>query len=287
MRRSLVVTLFLLVSLPCWATMEDALSDFKKGNYGAAIQQLNTLGDAGNVPAQIMLGALYNKGGAVEPNDKMAAVWFEKAANQGNAEAQYQLGNLYENSQLSKDYKTAANWYQKAAQQGSAKAQARLGIFYAEGMGVNKNANEAILWSGKAALQGNADAQYWFGLNYLQGKHAIKDAQIAMGWLTKAAAQGHSDALLLMARAYQRGEGTPKDAVLAYALNKLALTNNTSSTATQQRDDLADALSSQQREASNKLAIELQKPKNFSAALNAYITKAHQAPFRFFDRPEK
>ncbi len=287
MRKHLIATLFLLASLPAGATMDDALSDFKKGNYGAAIKELNALGDAGNMPAQIMLGALYNKGGAVERNDKIAAVWFEKAANQGNAEAQYQLGNLYENSQLAKDYKLAANWYQKAAQQGSAKAQARLGVFYSHGLGVVQNPNEAILWSGKAALQGNADAQYWFGLNYMQGKRAPKDAQIAMGWLSKAAAQGHADALLLMARAYQHSEGTPKDAVLAYALNKLALANKTSSTATQQRDDLADELSSEQLEASNKLAAELQKPKNFSAALNAYITKSHQAPFRFFDRPEK
>jgi TPR repeat protein len=287
MRKHLVATLFLLASLPTLASMEDARSDFKKGNYGAAIKELNTLGDAGNVSAQIMLGALYNKGGAVERNDKMAAAWFEKAANQGNAEAQYQLGNLHENSQLSKDYKAAANWYHKAAQQGSAKAQARLGVFYSQGLGVAQNPNEAILWSGKAALQGNADAQYWFGLGYMQGKRAPKDAQIAMGWLSKAAAQGHSDALLLMARTYQRGEGTPKDLVLAYALNKLALTNKASSTATQQRDDLADDLSSEQLEASNKLATELQKPKNFSSALNAYITKSHQAPFRFFDRPDK
>jgi TPR repeat protein len=287
MRKHLVASLFLLASLPTLAGMEEALSDFKKGNYGAAVKELNTLGDAGNVPAQIMLGALYNKGGAVPRNDKIAATWFEKAANQGNAEAQYQLGNLYENSQLPKDYKAAANWYHKAAQQGSAKAQARLGIFYSHGLGVVQNPNEATLWSGKAALQGNADAQYWIGVGYLQAKDASKNTQLAMGWLSKAAAQGHADALLLMAKAYQYGEGTPKDKLLAYALNKLALASKTSSTATQQRDDLADELSSEQLEASNKLAAELQKPKNFSAALNTYITKSHQAPFRFFDRPEK
>ncbi len=287
MRKQLIATLFLIASMPSWATMEEALSDYKKGNYGAAIKELNRLGDAGNMSAQIMLGALYNKGGAVELNDKMAANWFEKAANQGNAEAQFQLGNLYENSQLPKDYRLAASWYQKAAQQGSAKAQARLGVFYSLGLGVTQDPNEAILWSGKAALQGNADAQYWFGLGYMQGKRAPKDAQIAMGWLSKAAAQGHTDALLLMARAYQRGDGTPKDAVLAYALNKLALANKASSSATQQRDDLTEALNPQQLEVSNKLASELQKPKNFSVALNAYIDKYHQAPFRFFDRPEK
>lgn len=287
MRKNLVATFLLLASLPALASMDDALSDFKKGNYGAAIKELNSLGDAGNVSAQIMLGALYNKGGAIPRNDKMAATWFEKAANQGNAEAQYQLGNLYENSQLAKDYKTAASWYHKAAQQGSAKAQARLGVFYAHGLGVPQNPNEATLWSGKAALQGNADAQYWFGLGYMQGRRAPKDPQVAMGWLSKAAAQGHNDALLLMAKAYQYGDGTPKDAVLAYALNKLALVNKTSAAATQQRDDLEDELSPEQLETSNKLASELQKPNNFSAALHAYIDKAHQAPFRFFDRSDK
>jgi|GEM_PF-683324 len=287
MRKHLVASLFLLASLPALATMEAALSDFKKGNYGAAIKELNTLGDAGNVPAQIMLGALYSKGGAVPRDDKMAAAWFEKAANQGNAEAQYQLGNLYENSQLPKDYKAAANWYLKSAQQGSAKAQARLGMFYSNGLGVAQNPNEAILWSGKAALQGNADAQYWFGLGYMQGKRAPKNAQLAMGWLSKAAAQNHTDALLLMARAYQRGEGTPKDAVLAYALNTLALANKVSPTATQRNEDLTGQLSQQQLETANKLAAELRKPKNFSNALNTYITKFHQPPFRFFERPEK
>ena len=289
MRKHLAATLFLLASLPALASMEAALSDFKKGNYGAAIKELNSLGDAGNMSAQIMLGALYNKGGAVERNDKMAASWFEKAANQGNAEAQYQLGHLYENSQLPKDYKLAANWYHKAAQQGSVKAQARLGVFYGEGMGVSKNTNEALLWSGKAALQGNVDAQFWLGLLYKLGDSIPQNDTLARGWLTKAAAQSHPNALLLLAGMYNEGEGGPKDPILAYALNKLAIGYNTDmmQNAIDLREDLVDQLTLGQLDTSNKLATELQKPNNFSYALNAYIAKAHQAPFRFFDRPEK
>lgn len=285
----LIATLSLILSLPAWATMESALSDFKKGNYGAAIKELHTLGDAGNMPAQIMLGALYSKGGAVERNDKLAAAWFEKAANHGNAEAQYQLGNLYENSQLPKDYKVAAAWYHKAAQQGSAKAQARLGVFYTEGMGVNKNTNEALLWSGKAALQGNLEAQLWLGLLYKLGTNVPQNDTLARGWLTKAAAQGHPNALLLLAGMYNKGEGGPKDPILAHALNKLAIAHNTDRMrdAVTMREELVDQLTLMQLDTSNKLATELQKPNNFSAALNAYIAKAHQAPFRFFDRPEK
>ena len=112
---------------------------------------------------------------------------------------------------------------------------------------------------------------------------------LARGWLTKAAAQGHPNALLLLAGMYKEGEGGPKDPILAHALNKLAITNNTDKMrkAIKMREDLADTLTSGQLDTSNKLAIELQKPKNFSSALNAYIAKAHQAPFRFFERPEK
>ena len=289
MRKQLVVAIFLLASLPAVASMEEALRAFKKGDQAAAVKELSTLGDAGNMSAQIMLGALYSKGGAVARNDKLAALWFERAANQGNAEAQYQLGNLYENSQLPKDYKAAANWYQKAAQQGSAKAQARLGVFYAEGMGVNKNTNEALLWSGKAALQGNLEAQFWLGLLYKLGDAIPQNDTLARGWLTKAAAQGHPNALLLLAEMYKEGEGGPKDPILAHALNKLAIANNTDMmrNAIKMREDLVEQLSLGQLDTSNKLATELQKPKNFSSALNAYITKAHQAPFRFFDRPNK
>lgn len=289
MRKHLVATFFLVVSLPALASMEAALSDFKQGNYGAAIKALNSLGDAGDMKAQIMLGALYNKGGVVARNDQQSAFWFEKAASQGNVEAQYQLGSLFEDSQLPRDYETAASWYKKAAQHGSAKAQARLGVFYSHGMGVVKNANDAILWTGKAALQGNADAQYWLGVGYVQGKTLPKNSQLGLGWLNKAAAQGHADALLLIATAYQRGEGTPKDSVLAYALNSLALARNTTNllSARSQRDELAALLSADQLAASKQLAAELQAPNNFTSAFNAYIAKAHQAPFRFFDRPEK
>ena len=47
-----------------------------------------------------------------------------KAAEQGDAKAQYQLGIIYSNSQgVIQDPKQAALWYQKAAEQGYNKAQ--------------------------------------------------------------------------------------------------------------------------------------------------------------------
>ncbi|RYY73743.1 MAG: sel1 repeat family protein [Gammaproteobacteria bacterium] len=289
MRNYLAVLILLLSSLPTFASMEEALDAYKKGNYGAAIQELNRLGEAGDVFAQIMLGALYNKGGAVVHDDKIAASWFEKAANQENTEAQYQLGYLYENSDLPKDYATAASWYHKAAQRGSAKAQFRLGVFYSGGLGVTKNMNESILWLGKAALQENTDAQFMLGLMYYLGKTVPKNKELAKGWLTKAASQNHSDALLLLAGMYKKGEAGPKDPILAYSLSSLAVVNRIElkKEADEMRDDLISELTPEQIVNGDKLAAELQKPDNFSQALNTYIIKAHRAPFRFFERPDK
>ena len=47
-----------------------------------------------------------------------AAVWYRKAADRGNADAQDNLGWLYENGEgVAKDLKQARDWFQKAAAQ--------------------------------------------------------------------------------------------------------------------------------------------------------------------------
>jgi TPR repeat protein len=56
-------------------------------------------------------------------------------------------------------------WYQKAADQGDAKAQSNLGVMYNFGEGVLKDYKQAVYWYQKAADQGYAGAQYDLGLS--------------------------------------------------------------------------------------------------------------------------
>jgi TPR repeat protein len=42
------------------------------------------------------LATLYAEGRGVEKNSKQAAVWYRKAADQGDPRAQYDLGVMYE-----------------------------------------------------------------------------------------------------------------------------------------------------------------------------------------------
>ena len=81
-------------------------------------------------------------------------------ANQGDAEAQYELALMYAKGRgVPQDFTKAAGWYRKAAEQGDAKAQHNLGCCYELGKGVRKNLTKAVAWFRKAAEQGYADAE--------------------------------------------------------------------------------------------------------------------------------
>jgi len=56
------------------------------------------------------------------------------------------------------DYAEAIQWYRKAAEQGHANGQCNLGVMYANGRGVMQDYAEAIQWYRKAAEQGVVNA---------------------------------------------------------------------------------------------------------------------------------
>src|ERR1700689_1592024 len=68
------------------------------------------------------------------------------------------------------DYVAAANWYLKAAEQGYAEAQYHLGQMFAIGQGIPHNDAEAAKWYRKAAEQGIPLAQHNLGTMYVFGQ---------------------------------------------------------------------------------------------------------------------
>ena len=59
---------------------------------------------------------------------------------------------------MAKDDSTAVKWSHKAAEQGIANAQCNLGIMYAAGRGVSQDFSEALRWLRKAEAQGDTGA---------------------------------------------------------------------------------------------------------------------------------
>ena len=79
-----------------------------------------------------------------------------KAADQGDASAQFSLGLRYANGEgVAKDSAEAVKWYRKAAEQGNASAQGNLGAMYSNGEGVAKDSVEGLAWSNIAAASGD------------------------------------------------------------------------------------------------------------------------------------
>jgi TPR repeat protein len=81
--------------------------------------------------------------------------WYLKAAQQGLASAQFNLGNMYNNGHgVTQDYAEAVKWYRKAAEQGDAAAQNTLGNMYQKGQGVVQDYIQAHKWLNLAAARG-------------------------------------------------------------------------------------------------------------------------------------
>jgi TPR repeat protein len=134
----------------------------------------------------VILTGLIGSGGSVWADDfdkgyvaykagdyAEAAKWFRKAAEQGDADARYILGNMYYFGEgVTQDYAEAVKWYRKAAEQGDADAQVNLGNRYFNGEGVLQDTIAAHMWFNIAAIKGN--------------KGAVKNRDIAAGKLSSS-----------------------------------------------------------------------------------------------------
>ena len=96
----------------------------KKGDDAEAVRLWRRAAEKGNASAQYNLGWAHANGRGVAQNDVEAVRWFRLAAEQDHVLAQYNLAWMYENGRgVAKDLDEAIRWYRKAAENGDEKAQ--------------------------------------------------------------------------------------------------------------------------------------------------------------------
>ena len=90
-----------------------------KENYEKTFTSCKEEAEQGNADAQYNLALMYDNGDGTEPDKQKAFYWYTKAAEQGYPKAQYNLAYLYyQGDGIKQDKQKAFYWYTKAAEQG-------------------------------------------------------------------------------------------------------------------------------------------------------------------------
>ncbi len=185
-------------------------------SFSQSTQDLIYAAEQGDAEAQFNLGNMYRKGEGVPQSDQEAVKWYRLSAEQGDAIA-YDSGEGVPQSD-----QEAVKWYRLSAEQGDAEAQFNLGVMYANGEGVPQSDQEAVKWYRLSAEQGIAWAQYNLGNMYRKGEGVPQSYQEAVKWYRLSAEQGIAEAQYNLGSMYAEGAGVPQsnqEAVKWYRLS--------------------------------------------------------------------
>lgn len=185
----------------------------------------------------LLLGIIFALSCAAQKTAQASNQALLRAAESGDAKAEFQLGRAYEDGNgVPHDDDRAAEWFRKAADQGNPDAQNSLGLMYTEGRGVERNRDEAVLWYKKAASHGLAEAMYHVAISYYNGEGAEGNLGLAYTWLMAAQKAGDPQAgqalkdiggqlanradrsKFDLAELYEKGKELPQDLPAALAL---------------------------------------------------------------------
>jgi TPR repeat protein len=151
-----VLLLTLLVGTPASsADFQTGLTAYESGNFATALREWTPLAEQGNARAQYNLGLMYENGYGVPKNYKTAMKWYRLAVDQGNTPV-LRLAGVHLNQLLLKVL-VLRKWT-PLAEQGDADAQYNLGMSYRDGQGVLQDYKAAVRWFRLAAEQGLAAA---------------------------------------------------------------------------------------------------------------------------------
>ena len=119
--------------------------------------------------------------------------FIQKRAEQGDAEAQFQLGMLYQTGRgVKQSYVEACNWLWKAVDQKHPGAMAHLGWNYHLGQGVPKSDETALSLIEESASLGDSYGMQSLGEAYMHGYGVPQSDEKAIYWLKKCVDHGGS-----------------------------------------------------------------------------------------------
>jgi len=177
---------------------------------------LKSEGNSGDAASLCSLARLYEGNELTKKDFPRSRYWFKKAADAGDAIAQYRVGDMYNsrtNSSPQPNYKECVRYYRLASDQGVADATHNLGCLYLgqhEGF-TYVNIEEGIRLIIKAADQGLSKSMCLMGVWLYQGHKLPRSLREAALMFTFAAYKGEKQAMYLISGCYLRGHGVKQN----------------------------------------------------------------------------
>lgn len=156
---------------------------FKAGKFKQARLIWEMTARLGDGASQYMLAHMHRNGLGGDADKRSSYRWYVRAAGNGVAAAQYQLGEVF--FRLGNIRKTLW-WWSQSAKAGYVPAQCNLGMIHLFGYGVKKRPELASTWLLRAANHGSARAQFYVGVMYLSGDGVATNVDAAKLWLAKS-----------------------------------------------------------------------------------------------------
>jgi len=181
---------------------EVGLAAFRADDFRTAVYHLLPLAIQGDMNAQHLMAEAYRWGNGVEQNPIESLRLYKEAADQGHAQAAFDLYFLLlpeataapaQMQALAKDRSASQKYldlaldrFRKLADRGEVEAMMNLGFLFHLGLGVGMDGSEAIRWYSKAFEAGNLGAANGLCLVYYEGDPRVRDKAKALYWYTKA-----------------------------------------------------------------------------------------------------
>ena len=146
------------------------------------------------VRGMLCVGKCLETGDGVEKDQSDAVKWYRQAAEQGLADASFELAKCYRfGIGVRRNRITASKWLHKAVEQGHARAMVLLGKRCLDYDSGEYNSRKAVELFRKAADQGDAWGMFHLGECYINGDGVKKDFDAAFLWFCRAALAAPED----------------------------------------------------------------------------------------------
>lgn len=184
---------FSMIGIGSWSYA----SNLKNNSAIQQTQELRKLAVSGHADAQNKFGWRLSNGVGLPKSQSRAERWYLRAAKQGHAKAQYNVGLSYKCKRKKKSKsvcKNAVKWFRKSANSGFYLAQSKLAYHYYQGWGIKRSYVRAFELFNEAAKKGDGYAQYFVGFLYENGRGVERSKSRAVSYYKKAVKNGYPQA---------------------------------------------------------------------------------------------